>query len=99
MTPCFPPPHKEGRVGMRKIVAVLVSVILAVGLLFFGSFAGDTGTMSQAQAQTVTATSAQPNIVFILTDDMRKDDLRSEDVNKLLRPRSSGSTRLARKKG
>jgi hypothetical protein len=63
-------------VGMRKIVVVLVSVILAVGPLFFGSFAGNTGTMSQAQAQTVTATSAQPNIVFILIDEMRKDDLK-----------------------
>ena len=28
--------------------------------------------MSEAQAQTITA---KPNIVFILTDDMRKDDM------------------------
>jgi cobalamin biosynthesis protein CbiD len=31
------------------------------------------GHISEAQAQTVTA---QPNIVFILTDDMRKDDMK-----------------------
>jgi N-acetylglucosamine-6-sulfatase len=57
---------------MRKIIVVLAPVALAVGLLYFGSYARATDDMGKAQAQTVTA---QPNIVFILTDDMRKDDL------------------------
>src|SRR5215204_4072836 len=59
---------------MRKIALVLATVALAVGVILFGSYASSTKDMSKAQAQTVTAT-AQPNIVFILTDDMRKDDL------------------------
>src|SRR5215210_2667148 len=59
----------EGRSGMRKILLILVSVALAVGLL---SYTGGTEDMSEAQAQTV---SARPNILFILTDDMRKDDM------------------------
>src|SRR5215216_4142946 len=61
---------------MRKIALVLASVGLAVGVIFFGSYASSTNDMSTAQAKTVTTASAQPNIVFILTDDMRKDDLK-----------------------
>jgi N-acetylglucosamine-6-sulfatase len=57
---------------MRKIIALLVLVALPVGLLFFGAYARTTDDMRKAQAQTNTA---KPNIVFILTDDMRKDDL------------------------
>ena len=60
---------------MRKIVLVLASVALAVGLLFFGSYTGSTDHISKAKAQTVTAAAAPPNIIFILTDDMRKDDM------------------------
>jgi arylsulfatase A-like enzyme len=60
---------------MRRIVLVSASVALAVGLLFFGSYAGTTGEMSEARAQTRTTAAAQPNIVFIVTDDMRKDDM------------------------
>jgi arylsulfatase A-like enzyme len=56
---------------MRKIVVVLASVGLAVGLLFFVSYIGPTDNMNKAQAL-----SAKPNIVFILTDDMRKGDLK-----------------------
>ena len=58
---------------MRKIGAVSISVVLAVGLLFVGSYTGTTNAMRKAKAQTATA---RPNFVFILTDDMRKDDLR-----------------------
>src|SRR5215210_3960003 len=58
---------------MRKIGAVLISVVLAVGLLFVGSYIGTTNAMRKAKAQTATA---RPNFVFILTDDMRKDDLK-----------------------
>src|SRR5215217_7712697 len=57
---------------MRKIIVVLAPMSLVVGLLFFGSYAGGTDDMGKARAQTVTG---QPNIVFILTDDMRKDDM------------------------
>jgi arylsulfatase A-like enzyme len=57
---------------MSKIIVVLAPMTLVVGLLFFGSYAGGTDDMGKAQAQTVTV---QPNIVFILTDDMRKDDM------------------------
>ena len=60
---------------MRKIIVVLAPVALAVGLLYFGSYTGGTEDMGKAQAQTATAATAQPNIVFILADDMRKDDL------------------------
>ncbi len=58
---------------MRKIGAVLISVVLAVGLLFVGSYIGTTNAMRKAKAQTA---AARPNFVFILTDDMRKDDLK-----------------------
>ena len=77
-------PTEEGQVGMRKIIVVLASAALAVGLLFFGSYPGPTNDTSKAQAQTVAATSAQPNIVFILTDDMRKDDLKYMPKTKAL---------------
>jgi N-acetylglucosamine-6-sulfatase len=52
--------------GMRRTVLLLISVVLSVVLLSGGSSA----TFRQAQAIT-----AKPNIVFILADDMRKDDL------------------------
>jgi len=58
---------------MRRIVVVLASVALAVGLLFSGTYSGISADLRKAVAQ---ATPTQPNIVFILTDDMRKDDLR-----------------------
>jgi arylsulfatase A-like enzyme len=56
---------------MRKVGVVLASAALAVGMLFFGTYAGP-ASMRKARAQTVPQ---QPNIVFILADDMRKDDL------------------------
>ena len=52
---------------------MLASAALAVGLLFSGTHAGISADLRRAAAQTA---SARPNIVFILTDDMRKDDLR-----------------------
>jgi arylsulfatase A-like enzyme len=58
---------------MRRTVAVLASAVLAVGLLFSGAYSGISADLRKAAAQTVPA---RPNIVFILTDDMRKDDLR-----------------------
>jgi N-acetylglucosamine-6-sulfatase len=58
--------------GMRKLGVVLASAALAVGALFLGSYVGTAGPMRKVKAQTV---SARPNVVFILTDDMRKDDL------------------------
>src|SRR5215217_5041409 len=61
---------------MRKNVVVLASAALAVGLLLFGSYTGTTGEISKAQAETDTAATTQPNIVFILADDMRKDELK-----------------------
>ena len=51
---------------------VLASAALAVGTLFLGSYVGPAGSMHKARAQTGPA---RPNFVFILTDDMRKDDL------------------------
>jgi N-acetylglucosamine-6-sulfatase len=57
---------------MWKIIVVLAPVALAVGLLFFGSYPVVTDDMGKAQAQTL---AAKPNIVFILADDMRKDDM------------------------
>ncbi|HEY6580105.1 MAG TPA: sulfatase [Rubrobacter sp.] len=57
---------------MRRIVVVLASMLLAVGLLFSGSYAGISADLRKAVARTAPA---RPNIVFILTDDMRKDDL------------------------
>ena len=58
---------------MRRVLAVLASVALAVGLLVCGCYAGISADLRRAAAQTATA---RPNIIFILTDDMRKDDLR-----------------------
>jgi N-acetylglucosamine-6-sulfatase len=66
--------------GMKKIVLPLASVVLVV-LLLSGSYPGSTEDMSKAQAQTATA---PPNIVFILTDDMRKDDLKYMPKTKAL---------------
>ncbi len=66
---------------MRKIGTVLASAALALGLLFFGSYVGPASSMRKAKAQTVPA---QPNIVFILTDDMRKDDLQYMPKTKAL---------------
>src|SRR5215204_753864 len=57
---------------MRKMGVVLVSGALALGMLFFGFYVGPASSMREAKAQTVPA---RPNFVFILTDDMRKDDL------------------------
>jgi len=51
---------------MRKIVLLVASVTLAI--LVFSTLVGKTPTASQT-------TPAKPNFVFILTDDMRKDDL------------------------
>src|SRR5215204_6457964 len=46
------------------------------------------GHMSEAQAQTLTA---KPNIVFILTDDMRKDDMMyMPKTHSLLREQGTG---------
>lgn len=67
---------------MRKIGVVLASVALAVGLLLFGTYTSE--EMSKAQAQTVTTATVQPNIIFILTDDMRKDDLKYMPKTKAL---------------
>ena len=73
---------------MRKIVVVLASVALAVGLLLCGSYAPTTDGMSRAQAQAATA---KPNIVFILADDMRKDDTKyMPKMRSLLRERGMG---------
>jgi N-acetylglucosamine-6-sulfatase len=58
---------------MQRMVVLLASVALAVGLLFSGTYSGISADLRKAAAQTVPA---RPNIVFILTDDMRKDDLR-----------------------
>src|SRR5215204_242961 len=58
---------------MSRIVAVLTSVTLAAALLFLGSYLGGTDAIRKTKAQAV---AARPNMVFILTDDMRKDDLR-----------------------
>jgi N-acetylglucosamine-6-sulfatase len=57
---------------MRKLGVVVASAALAVGMLFLGSYVGPAGSMRKAKAQTVPT---RPNFVFILTDDMRKDDL------------------------
>ena len=51
---------------------MLASVALAVGMLFLGASLGGMDAIRKAKAQTA---SARPNFVFILTDDMRKDDL------------------------
>jgi N-acetylglucosamine-6-sulfatase len=66
---------------MRKIGVVLASAALAVGALFFGSYVGPAGSMRKAKALTAPA---QPNMVFILADDMRKDDLQYMPKTKAL---------------
>jgi N-acetylglucosamine-6-sulfatase len=77
---------------MSKIAVVLTTVALAVGVLLSVSYADTVDGMSEAQAQTITTTaSAKPNIVFILTDDMRKDDLQYMPQTKELL-QSSGMT-------
>ena len=77
---------------MRKIVLVLASVSLALGVIYFGFNASSIPDIDEAQAQTVTTASAQPNIVFILTDDMRKDDLQYlPQTKELLQSRASPS--------
>jgi N-acetylglucosamine-6-sulfatase len=58
---------------MRKMGVVLASAALAVGALFLGTYLGPAASMRKARAQTVPL--RRPNFVFILTDDMRKDDL------------------------
>jgi N-acetylglucosamine-6-sulfatase len=65
---------------MAKIGVVLTSVALAVVMLFFG-YVGPTNSMRKAKALTAPA---KPNIVFILTDDMRKDDLKYMPKTKAL---------------
>jgi N-acetylglucosamine-6-sulfatase len=57
---------------MRRLIALLASVALAVGLLFSGSYTGTANDISKANAQT---TRAKPNIVFILTDDQPKNTM------------------------
>src|SRR5215204_596809 len=53
---------------MRKVGVVLASMALAVGMLALG-LSGSIPTHTEALT-------TKPNIVFILTDDMRKDDLK-----------------------
>jgi N-acetylglucosamine-6-sulfatase len=55
---------------MRKTVLLLASAALAVlfSFLFFSAITGSTPTAAQVNP-------AKPNFVFILADDMRKDDL------------------------
>jgi arylsulfatase A-like enzyme len=56
---------------MKRVALPLASVALVVlvSLVFSGCMPRDTARDTDALA-------AKPNIVFILTDDMRKDDLR-----------------------
>ena len=61
------PSRQEGVFGMRRTVVLSVAVAFAV-LLVSGVWGG-------AAREAVGAT-AKPNIVFILADDMRKDDLK-----------------------
>jgi arylsulfatase A-like enzyme len=53
---------------MRRLIALVATIAFAVVLLS-GVFKGDGISMAAAQ------TASNPNIVFILVDDMRKDDL------------------------
>ena len=56
-----------------RVGVVLVSVVLAVGVLFSGFYTvGNSDHMSKANAQTV---SAKPNIIFILADDQPQSTL------------------------
>jgi N-acetylglucosamine-6-sulfatase len=58
---------------------VFALAALALGLLFLGSYMGPAGSMRKAQSAP-----APPNMVFILTDDMRKDDLKYMPKTKAL---------------
>jgi arylsulfatase A-like enzyme len=59
--------------GGTLLFVVFASAALAVGALFLGSsYAVITDSVRKARALTTT----RPNMVFILTDDMRKDDLK-----------------------
>jgi N-acetylglucosamine-6-sulfatase len=64
---------------MRKIGMVFALAALALGLLFLGSYMRPAGSMRKAQSAP-----APPNMVFILTDDMRKDDLKYMPKTKAL---------------
>jgi N-acetylglucosamine-6-sulfatase len=66
LTPFFYRPAKQGWMGMRNTVLFLITVALSVVLLSGGS------STTSRQAQAITT---KPNFVFILADDMRKDDL------------------------
>ena len=57
---------------MRRLIALLASVVIAVVLLSFGSYLGPTDGMSRAQSQTA---SDKPNIVVVMTDDQDADSL------------------------
>jgi N-acetylglucosamine-6-sulfatase len=58
--------YSRGVLGMRK-VAVLLAWVALVVMLTLG--------LSGSKPRDAEALTAKPNIVFILTDDMRKDDL------------------------
>ena len=58
---------------MRKMGAVMASMAVAGGLLLLGFYAGITDAVREAKAQTLPS---RPNMVFILVDDMRRDDLK-----------------------
>src|SRR5919112_4826142 len=63
----IPLPHSREALRMRKIVLPLAATALTL-LLSLG--------FSGSMPKDVEALTAKPNIVFILTDDMRKDDLK-----------------------
>ena len=59
-----------GRMGRPVLLTfVTLTVVLCVGLVQF------TGTYTQSSVTAATQTSAKPNVLFILTDDMRASDL------------------------
>ena len=61
--------------GMRRTVLLLISVALSVVLLSGGS------STTSREAQAITT---QPNFVFILADDMRREDLAYMPKTRLL---------------
>jgi N-acetylglucosamine-6-sulfatase len=67
LTPFSLPSYREGEFGMRRTVLLSVAIALAVLLL--------SGVWGSASREARGATT-KPNIVFILADDMRKDDLK-----------------------